>query len=207
MSLMVLVKRSGVAFRWLLQHQIDADRKGMDAAVKPAIRLLARVGLVVALMSGIALLVPSQASAASSGERHCLLTVTGKDANGTFQTTPMRCFKTYNEVLAARGLGREAYGTSATALQAQLTWAIGIHYEHENYGGSSFTVSGSDCKGGGLPVPSGWNDRISSTLNGCGSIVHYQHINYSGATFTTSGGGGNITGSMNDQTSSLRYFN
>ena len=82
---------------------------------------------------------------------------------------------------------------------------LGTHYEHSNLNGSSFSVWGSSCIGGGLNVSASWNDRISSTANGCYRIKHWEHKNHGGAQFHTFSPWGNITGVMNDETSSITY--
>lgn len=172
--------------------------------------------LIAASATLVAVAMPLPASAAiETSKNHCLLTVIGKDANNTFHTAPERCFKTFEEVLKAAGQADVQAGVTPLTLRlkasAQLATSsiIGVHYDAANATGASLTVNGSTCVGGGLNVPLNWNDRISSTLNGCGTIQHFENTNYQNASFTTYGSGGwtSFTGAyLNNRTSSIKYF-
>lgn len=173
--------------------------------------------LVAASIALAAIAIPIPASAASqttASEKieHCLLTVTGKDAKGTFITAPMKCYSTFAGAL--RAAGPAVVPDSITGQQAKEAGVltadsiIGVHYEYANGNGSTLTVNGTNCSGGGLNVPLSWNDRISSTLNGCPTIIHYEHTNYTGSSFSCFGVGSvnNVTGFMDNKTSSILYY-
>lgn len=154
---------------------------------------------------------PLPASSAPAGE-HLVVTVGAVQADGNFEILSVQRFSTYAEVLKSRGLKNvspSASPANTTQQMIAITSTIGVHYDGAGGSGSSFSVVGSDCSGGGLNLPLIWDNRVSSTWNGCPNIVHYNWRNYTGATFTTSGVGtiDDITGGMNNQTSSIKYFN
>lgn len=168
---------------------------------------LFKLTLVLGLALGINL--PEQAQA--SEQEHCVIFTDGTDKIGNLIVTDTECYDTYAQVLEATGATNVPSSlTPATAGEyLLLTSIIGTHYDGSNATGQSFSVVGDDCNGGGLPVPIGWNDRISSTTNGCPTVTHYEHNNYTGSAYNTFGPGTNtnITGYMNNKTSSIKYFN
>lgn len=146
-------------------------------------------------MAVLVSVVVATGTAASDGDRHCAVGVLGTEQSGEFVLSEPVCFDEFDVMT-------EEFG--AESLDSDFI--IGTHYEHANLGGSSFSVWGSACTGGWLNVPSGWNDRISSTANGCYRVRHWEHVNLSGAQFDTFSPWGNITGVMNDKTSSIQYY-
>jgi hypothetical protein len=90
-----------------------------------------------------------------------------------------------------------------TALAADF--AIGVHYDGAGFTGSSVTVVGSSCIGGWLNLPAAWNDRISSTANGCPQIRHFLHVNLAGTSASTFSPGGNL-GALSNEASSIQYL-
>lgn len=88
--------------------------------------------------------------------------------------------------------------------QALSTFVIGVHFDASNLNGDSFSVSGSSCAGGHLNVAPSWNNRISSTKNGCSTIGHFDGYNKVGTSQTTTGAGGALT-YMDNRTSSIQY--
>jgi len=149
--------------------------------------------IICTLFTTIALLCTDSAIAdASAAKQHCVITVGDVDINGYYVIESTICYSTYQQA------------QSSVSIQS---FTLGVHYDGTNGTGSSTSVVGDDCNGGGLNVSAAWNDRISSTRNGCGKIVHYEHINYGGATYSTTGAGAliNIGGSMNNKTSSIKY--
>lgn len=166
---------------------------------------------VSAVIISVAVPLPASAEAKTPGS-HCLLTVTGKDAKNIFTTAPERCFATFAEVLKAAGGQNIPDGITPalakTVAVFSTTSIIGVHYDANNGTGASLTVNGTNCSGGGLNVPLAWNDRISSTINGCPTVVHYEVTNYAGGTYATYGVGtlSAIIGFMDNKTSSIKYF-
>jgi hypothetical protein len=97
---------------------------------------------------------------------------------------------------------------AAGGAHTNSTFIIGIHYDGLGFTGSSFSVVGSDCAGGWLNTPAGWNDRIRSTVNGCPRIRHYDGANLTYDVYGAQdsyGGGGNLT-TLDRHTSSLQYL-
>lgn len=148
---------------------------------------------------------------AQAQQSHCLVQVQNTGENKPFVIKSTRCFSSYADVLRSTGAKNVPQSMSPASASGYLalTSIIGTHYDGTGASGQSFSVVGSDCNGGGLPVPFGWNDRISSTTNGCPTISHYENTNYTGSVFNTFGAGTNtnITGYMNNKTSSIKYFN
>ena len=176
-----------------------------------------------ATLVAISVPVPAHASAQTSGEEKCdasdlsqsaVLTITGQDANKNFKYT-MKCYDTFGDSLHSINASISANVTLANlsvALSPSVALTdgiIGVHYDANNGTGSALTVNGSTCNGGGLNVPVSWNDRISSTYNGCGTITHYENTNYGGSSLTTFGSGSVTSFSgqyMDNRTSAIKYF-
>lgn len=132
-------------------------------------------------------------TAASSTEEHCGMQVLDQQDSGEFTLSKEACFDEFDDMVAYFDAGSDA------------DYIIGTHYEHSNRNGSSFSVWGSSCIGGWLNVSPSWNDRISSTANGCYRISHWEDVGTSGARYDTYSPWGNIGGVMNDETSSISY--
>lgn len=150
---------------------------------------------------------PSPASAVTN--ENCIAKVTGKHADGTFILGRQTCYATYAEVLRHAGASNfSASTTPATVTRSTLLSGsiLGTHFDGAGWTGASFSVQGTTCGGGGLNLPSTWNDRISSTANGCAEIIHYENANYTGAEADIFAPGGDITGYMDNKTSSIKYF-
>ena len=171
----------------------------------PAHRFLA-LGAVLLAASPLS----ARPAAASAAERHCYVMLTGAVSKvGELDHTPMRCLGTYSEVVAAirgGGVDRSPQAAAPAAPAVATDFVIGTHYDGHGFTGSSFSVGGSSCIGGWLNTPAGWNDRISSTINGCYRVRHWEHANLAGASYDTLGAGGDINGYMDNRTSSIQYW-
>jgi hypothetical protein len=160
-----------------------------------AARLLAVAAVLAAGAAGIGLAEPAGARAAPGAEEHCVLRVVGQDpATGELQTGPMTCASTRSAALQRSG-----------AELAADDWPIGIHFDGLSLTGSSLTVVGNSCIGGWLNVPAAWNNRISSTWNGCPRIRHYDGANLVVPEQTVLAPGGNLL-SLDNKTSSIQYL-
>jgi hypothetical protein len=172
-----------------------------------------------AAIACLALVAPATANNASAAPAdHCLVTVAGKDKSDNFIVKSTTCFTSFSAVLRSAGIRNvpdllsPADPLAKALIQTQAAFGvqsvIGVHFDASNGSGASLTVNGSNCIGGGLNVSLSWNDRISSTLNGCPTIIHYENTNYAGSTFTTFGAGNTtpILGYMDNRTSSIKYF-
>ena len=115
------------------------------------------------------------------------------------------CYKEEPEIsdLDAAGSGAaSAQGSSGNVI-------LGKHYDYFGYGGPSLTVVGKgSCAGGGITLTGGrWDNRISSTRNGCSVIEHYTYSRpfvFSGAKQNTYGYGGNLN-LVNNSVSGILY--
>jgi hypothetical protein len=150
--------------------------------------------LAVLTLGAVLTIAPS----AQAAERHCAATVVGQKASGEYVLSPMVC-------RASRDAALEAVGAVSTSgFSTQSTFTIGTHFDGAGFTGSSFSVTGSDCNGGWLNLSSTWDNRVSSTLNGCPTVRHYDGDNLSGSSQATTGGGGDLT-TLNNKTQSIKY--
>ena len=149
---------------------------------------------------------PAQAETANQ----CIVKVVGRTADNMFIFSPEKCFATYAEVLKSAGVTNAPAAVTAATSASYLSVAsiIGVHYDGSNATGASFSVSGTACNGGGFNVSVDWNDRVTSTTNGCPTIYHYANTNYAGNIGITYGAGvnTNLSSTLNNQTSSIKYF-
>jgi len=153
----------------------------------------------VAALVAIATLLPAGPSgAAARGEEHCAARVVGQKASGEFIMSPTVCRSTREAALVAVG------ARTATGYQTQGSFTIGVHYDGFSLSGDSFSVVGDNCLGGWLNLSSSWDNRVSSTLNGCYRIIHYDGDSLSGSAESTFGGGGNLIG-LNNKANSIQY--
>jgi len=180
----------------------------------PRVRILT---LLAAL--AIAGTVPGiQAAAAQTpSEQHCVVEVVGQQPDGEFITTPAVCYPSFDQVLNYIATRTASTSLRSSALIAAVTpegrvstsgtFILGTHYEYRNYGGSSFSVVGVDCAGGYLNLNNtAWNNRVSSTRNGCPIIRHWSEPYLQGNSSDLQWPGGNLPSSMDNQTSSIQYL-
>lgn len=150
----------------------------------------------------------------SSEERgeyiHCVTRVE-EDSENEGQLIPgsETCFKGEDE---AADFAKNGFG-SVSGQQSQSNVVIGVHYDGFNFTGASMTLVGKDCLGGGITLTGGrWDNRISSTSNGCSKIEHYdisQHYVFEGTVEAgtleiTTGTGGNLS-TLNNKVSGILY--
>lgn len=148
---------------------------------------------------------PASARAAEQPQEHCVIHVVDRTPDGELLVSEPACYATFGEAMRAEGV--DAWGADAARVDAvtAATFTIGTHFDGANFTGSSMSVVGSDCAGGWLNVSASWNNRISSTMNGCPRIRHYSGYNLTGSTQDTYSPGGNLT-VLDNQTSSIRYL-
>lgn len=162
----------------------------------------------LAAAAAIILAITGDGAAAGAGpaEQHCVVHVVDRTSQGELIVSDPSCYPTFDEAMRAEGV--DAWGIDAASVDAATTtttFTIGTHYDGANFTGSSMSVVGSDCAGGWLNVSASWNNRISSTVNGCPRIRHYSGYNLTGSTQDTYAPGGNLT-ALDNQTSSIRYL-
>jgi hypothetical protein len=131
------------------------------------------------------------------------------------ERSTVACFPTFVESMAALGVTVPANATPRDLrIQsvAALSGVLAIHYDGFSASGSSLSVGGTDCGGGGISLPAGdsWNDRISSTKHQlCGRVKHWTDANYSGTSQLTEGGfnvARDMNSSLHDNVTSIRYY-
>jgi hypothetical protein len=166
----------------------------------------ASLSVVLALFAGLA-----PGDLVKPDETHCVVFVVDQKQNGELVTTDPACFpvKAEAEVWAEIGLTQTSpplptfNGESTVVLS---TFTLGTHYDGANGTGSSVSVVGTSCTGGHWNTPSTWDNRISSSYNGCARLRHWDLPDKSGASQNTYGAGttDNLT-SMNNKTESVSY--
>lgn len=117
--------------------------------------------------------------------------------------TDRQCFDTFADAMNAASEGSRSPDEEFSA-SSSGDHIIGIHYDGRGLTGSSFAVVGADCSGGYLNVSNSWNNRVSSTWNGCRAIRHFDGFNLIGTSETTFTPGGDLS-YMDNRTSSIQY--
>ncbi|MGH3075322.1 MAG: hypothetical protein ACRDQC_10360 [Gaiellales bacterium] len=121
----------------------------------------------------------------------------------------MRCYTALARALGvARGRPPKGFADPKTGLVPDASTLISTDFNGANMAGASltWTVSNTNgCNGGfqysAASMPSGWNDKVSSSqsAHGCASNVHFHNTNFGGATITCTCA---TMGAMSNQTSS-----
>lgn len=142
-------------------------------------------------------------------EEHCVVFVVGVAENGEFETTEPECFRTRAEASTWAVLGlplMSAYVLDGGGVAAVSTFTLGTHYDGFNGTGSSISVVGSSCTGGWWNTTPSWDNRISSSYNGCTRLRHYDFPNKGGSFEDTYGAGTTDNlGSLNNKAESISY--
>ncbi len=157
-----------------------------------------KLGSIVALVLLGSVLVAGPPAAAAPAEEHCAARVVAKRSTGELVLSPAVCRSSRTEALQAVG------ALATTGYAAQATFTLGVHFDGFSYTGSSISIVGDDCLGGYTNLSSTWDNRVSSTMNGCYRIRHYNGSNKSGSSQTILGAGGNLS-SLNNLTESIQY--
>jgi hypothetical protein len=184
-------------------------------SVRCSMRRLAALVLGVA---GVVTLAPAPALSAreAPAETHCVLRVLYEKPSGEMVMAPARCYSTFAEAIADASGGDVKLDPrtpasalwSDTSLQALLSdFALGTHYDGFNGSGSSVTIWGSSCSGGWWNTSEGWDNRISSSWNGCYRLQHYDYANKGGTSQPTVGiYATHDLSTMDDRTESVAYL-
>ncbi|MEY2423032.1 MAG: hypothetical protein QOI95_3099 [Acidimicrobiaceae bacterium] len=169
------------------------------------------LGLALTLLVSCSMMFGAE-SASAAWHNHCVVSAIGQRSDGELITSSPLCYSTFAEAMNAVGVDTTGIsdvspaGLAATGrLKGAATFIIGIHYDGYNWTGASFSVTGSNCSGGWLNVAPSWNDRISSTYNGCPRIRHFWNANLNGTWQDTTGSGGNLS-VLDNQTTSIQYL-
>lgn len=169
------------------------------------------------LATGLVAPIPVGSNDGSTVEEHCVFAVIEQASDGELITTQPRCFESFPEAIAqvsdgAVRLAAEANGSvlfsDPVVARAVSSFTLGIHFDGRNGSGSSISVSGSDCSGGWWNTPSSWDNRISSSFNGCYRLRHYDNPNRGGSYTDTTGAGAthNLASWMDNRTESVAYL-
>lgn len=146
---------------------------------------------------------------------HCVIEVIGQHDSGEFITTEPVCYDTFAEAIAhatggevvldAATPGSVVFDPGFTTLSS--TSLVGIHYDGYNGTGASISVAGSVCSGGYWNTTPSWDNRISSSWNGCPRLRHYDYANMGGSSGDTVGAGStrNVPSWINNKAESVQY--
>lgn len=152
-----------------------------------------------------------------SAETHCVLTVVDQKPTGELVMHESHCFNSFSEAMefASGGeidLPRSAQGSDvfidgSVAAYAASTFTIGIHYDGYAGSGSSISIAGDSCVGGWWNTSAAWDNRISSSYNGCAVLRYYndpdksQYLGYTSGVGTTD----NLASGANNKAESVSY--
>lgn len=170
---------------------------------------------------------------------HCVTDILSIDEMARGAVSKVDCFDTYAEVLrvlgyevtdedvtpggptdpSAQDSRRAPRGSAANAARGIAVNAasfpvnkLATHFDDLLQNGSSLTVNGTNCDGGGISFGFGnsWNNRIRSTVHyKCHTIKHYPGSSYDGTAYQTTGYWGNprsMDTTMDREASSIKYF-
>lgn len=145
-------------------------------------------------------------------ESHCVAFVVGQRPDGELILSAPDCFsdELSADVWAAYGLPASTSGTttaeSSGVYATSSTFTLGRHYDGYNGSGSSIRIVGSSCTGGYWNTSSSWDNRISSSYNGCSQLKHWDLPYKNGMAESTYGSGTTDNLSyMNNLTESVSY--
>lgn len=164
----------------------------------------------IALLVFVAVLAisPYPADAGPRGS-HCVLVVVDQRPDGEFVFSKPVCFSDEGSADAWAASGGPSITTAASdagGVTASSTFTLGKHFDGYSGTGSSITIVGGDCTGGWWNTTSSWDNRISSSYNGCARLTHWDNPNKSGSAESTYGSGttDNLT-YMNNKAESVSY--
>lgn len=182
------------------------------------VRTVDEGGPMFGVLTSIALVLSSTAAPAADrpathDDVHCVTFVVGQEEDGQLILTEPECFRheAHAQLWALVGLQQPTFtfspfGSFGGGLTAFSSMTLGKHYSGSNGTGSSITVVGSSCTGGYWNTWTSWDNRISSSYNGCARLRHYDLPNKAGTSQNTYGAGttDNLT-YMNNRTESISY--
>jgi hypothetical protein len=161
------------------------------------------------ILAAIVLTAPETSSAATG--RHCVLWISPVNALGHSSLSAMRCFGYFkNAQHYAHGPAPRRFALASGDVVATASTTISIDYDSSGFSGTSLTWTVSNtagCNGftySAASMPTGWNDRVSSShsYGGCADNKHFHDSNFGGSGIICTC---STMGTMNDQTSSERW--
>jgi hypothetical protein len=158
--------------------------------------------------TGFAPAAPAHAQRAATA-RHCVVWIAPTAGRAPSKVSKMRCFTRFSRAQrVARGRPPRGFADLRTGVVPHASTLISTDYDGSGMSGATltWTVSNtSGCNGGfqysAASMPSGWNDRVSSSksAHGCATNRHFHDTNFGGAAITCTCA---TMGTMNNQTSS-----
>lgn len=152
-----------------------------------------RVVCVFALVAASAL--AGFAAFEMPSEEHSVVNVLGQEANGEFVLSELRCYPSEAEADAdaAGGMLSMMLANPSAMVDGPVvlssTFTLGKHFDGFNGTGSSISVVGTSCSGGWWNTSTSWDNRISSSWNGCYRLRHHDGANKTGSYEDTYGVG------------------
>jgi hypothetical protein len=168
------------------------------------------IALAVAAVAvtGFAPSAGAQAQRTATG-RHCVVWIAPATGRAPSRVSNLRCFARLSRALRiAHGRPPKGFPDPQTGIVPHAGTLISTDYDGGSMSGATltWTVSNTNgCNGGfqysAASMPSGWNDRVSSSksAHGCASNRHFHDTSFGGAGITCTC---STMGTMNNQTSS-----
>ncbi len=173
--------------------------------------------LITASLLVCALIPLSGSQASADVEEHCVVNVVSQLPDGELVLSEPECYSTLDSALTAAsdttlvldpGAAGGLMWTSPGAGVLFSTFTLGTHFDGLNGTGSSISVVGSSCTGGYWNTSASWDNRISSSWNGCYRLKHHDLPNRAGTVGSTLGTGTthNVPSWINDKAESVSYW-
>ena len=152
---------------------------------------------------------PGAAAQPAAAPRHCVVWSAPASGRAPSKVSHLRCYRQLSRAMhVARGPAPRGFPDPRTGVEPLASTLISTDFDAANFTGTSltWTVSNtSGCNGGfqysAASMPSGWNDRVSSSksAHGCATNRHFHDTNFNGSGITCSCA---TMGTMSNQTSS-----
>ena len=141
-----------------------------------------------------------------TGEEHCVMYVLGQHEDGEFILSDPVCYKTIREVEVLLAENARSSVLAGGFGETLGSFTIGRHFDGFNGTGSSVSIVGVSCTGGYWNTSAAWDNRISSSYNGCARLRHYDLPNKAGTFQDTYGLGSTDNLSLlNNKVESISY--
>lgn len=162
--------------------------------------------IAAALLALLTVFATTQPSAADTeSEVHCVAFIVGQAAGGELALSEPDCFDSELEA-GIWALTDPADRLDSGFYFAGSTFTLGRHFDGFNGTGSSISIVGSSCTGGYWNTSSSWDNRISSSYNGCARLTHWDEPAKNGSFQHTYGAGTTDNLSyMNNKAESVSY--
>ena len=156
----------------------------------------------------------SPAAGTPLAAKHCSTRLLSAQEMASGARSRITCFDSFAGALRAVGVNGGSPTVTPESFMANLdgTGLVAIHYSLAGGGGSSLSIAGSTCDGGGISLPPGdpWADTVRSTRHqACSKIKHWTNSDYTGTEQTTNGGSysvQNLNGSLAGHVESIKYY-